>query len=104
MFTHCVFFWLKEGLSSSEKAAFELRLNTLPSIRGVLGGTAGVPASTDRPVVERSYSYGLVLTFADRAGHDAYQVDPIHDEFHRTCSPYWTKVLVYDVVDDVTLG
>jgi hypothetical protein len=99
MLTHCVFFWVKDGLSSLDRADFERRLNTLPGIPGVIRGSAGVPASTDRPVVDRSYSYGLVLTFADLAAHDAYQVHPIHDEFHKTCSRYWTKVLVYDIVD-----
>jgi hypothetical protein len=99
MLTHCVFFWLKEGTTVGDKSLFERELASLVGIPGVLDGSFGVPASTDRPVVDRSYSYGLMVKFNDLAGHDAYQVDPIHKEFLRKCSHLWTQVQVYDFVD-----
>jgi hypothetical protein len=64
----------------------------------VLQGPFGVPASTDRPVIDRSYSYGLVLKFNDLAGHDAYQIDPVHEEFLENCGHLWVRVQVYDFV------
>jgi hypothetical protein len=99
MFTHCVFFWLKLSLPAEETAVFERGLRSLIGTPGVIDGSIGVPAPTVRSVVERSYSYGLVLRFKDKAAHDAYQVHPIHDQFHNRCQPMWTNVVVYDFVD-----
>lgn len=98
MLTHCVFFWSQEGLSPEQAADFEGALHTLVSIPSVSSGTVGVPAATDRPAVDRSYSYALMLQFEDLAAHDAYQVDPIHNAFHARCMKYWRKVAVYDFV------
>jgi hypothetical protein len=101
MLTHCVFFWLKDGITQQERASFEQGLASLTVISGVLHGTFGVPASTDRPVIDRSYSYGLMVKFNDLPGHDAYQVDPLHKEFLKNCSHLWERVQVYDFVDDL---
>ena len=99
MFTHCVFFWLKDGTTAQDRATFERGLASLITTPGVFHGTFGVPAATDRPVIERSYSYGVMVKFEDQATHDAYQVDPIHKEFLKNCSQLWTRVQVYDFVD-----
>lgn len=96
MIVHTVFFWLKDGLSADDRSLFEKELRSLTAISSVAGGYCGVPASTDRPVIDRSYSYGLTVLFKDMAGHDAYQVDPIHKKFLADCGSMWTKVLVYD--------
>lgn len=58
----------------------------------------GVPAQTDRPVIERGYSNSLVLIFPDQTSHDAYQVDPVHDRFRAECGGFWTTVRIYDSV------
>jgi len=99
MFTHCVFFWLKDGTTAQERATFERGVASLIAIPGVFHGTFGVPAATDRPVIDRSYSYGLMVKFEDQATHDAYQVHAIHKEFLKNCSQLWTRVQVYDFVD-----
>jgi len=99
MLTHCVFFWLKEGVTAEQRVTFERCLVSLTTITGVFDATFGVPATTDRPVIDRSYSYGLMVKFDDLATHDAYQVDPIHKEFLKNCSQLWTRVQVYDFVD-----
>lgn len=98
MFVHAVYFWLREGLSSAERNRFVAGLRSLRGIDGVVQGYIGVPAPTDRPVIERGYSWSLVLVFANQADHDAYQVDPVHDTFRSQCSPYWTTVRIYDSV------
>jgi hypothetical protein len=99
MLTHCVFFWLKPDISAQERASFEQGLASLTAIAGVFHASFGVPAPTDRPVVERTYSYGLTVKFESLAEHDAYQVDPIHQSFLDQCSRLWTRVQVYDFVD-----
>ena len=98
MFVHAVYFWLREDLSPTEREHFVAGLRSLRGIEGVVQGYIGVPAPTDRPVIERSYSWSLVLVFANQADHDAYQVDPVHDRFRAECSPYWTTVRIYDSV------
>lgn len=98
MFTHCVFFWLQPGVTEPQRASFERGLSSLLDIPGVVSGSFGAPAATDRPVVERSYSYGLMVQFQSVAEHDAYQVDPIHHAFLEQCSALWTRVQVFDFV------
>jgi hypothetical protein len=99
MFTHCVFFWLKDGATPADRAKFEEGLRSLATISAALDATFGVPATTDRPVVERSYSYGLMVKFKDLAAHDAYQIHAVHKRFLENCSALWTRVQVFDFVD-----
>lgn len=97
MLVHVVFFWLKPGLSREQEAAFSAGLNTLLTIPGLLHGHVGPPAPTQaRPVIDSTYSYGLLTAFKDVAAHDAYQVDPVHLKFIETCKQYWERVQVYD--------
>lgn len=96
MFLHHVFFWLKDGLETQDIQKFEQAVSTLPPIGHVHFGEVGKPAKTDRPVIERSYSYSLLLVFKDEAEHDKYQVDPVHKAFVEKCSTLWSKVLIYD--------
>jgi len=96
MFVHHVFFWLKENLSAAEVKQFEDGVMSLLPIEHIKFGDIGRPATTDRPVIDRSYSYSLLLVFENKAAHDAYQPHPIHQKFVETCSPLWDKVLIYD--------
>jgi hypothetical protein len=99
MITHCVLFWAKETLSEDDKDDFEEGLRSLLAIPTVVEGSVGIPAATDRPSVDRSYAFALLLKFHDIAAHDAYQVDAVHKAFHERCLKYWSKAVVYDFVD-----
>jgi len=99
MLTHVVLFWAKPDLTAAERADFAGGLRTLPSIPAVSTGWVGTPSATNRPAVDRSYTFALTLRFQDLAAHDAYQIDPIHNAFHARCAKYWMKVVVYDVDD-----
>ncbi|MDQ3279446.1 MAG: Dabb family protein [Bacteroidota bacterium] len=96
MFVHHVFFWLKTDLADEDRRQFEKGVSSLLTIEHVRFGDVGKPAATDRPVIERSYSYSLLLVFEDRVAHDAYQPHPVHKAFVEGCSPLWEKVLIYD--------
>lgn len=96
MLVHTVFFWLDPQLKPEQVAEFEERLNRLPTISAVKSGFTGRPSSTNRPIIDRTYSYGLTLVFEDLAKHDEYQVDPLHQEFVEKCSSMWLKVTIYD--------
>jgi hypothetical protein len=98
MFVHAVYFWLKDGLTDQDRNTFVRGVNALTTIETVLHGHVGTPADTNRPIIERSYSYALVLFFADKAAHDAYQAHPVHDRFREQCATLWRKVLIYDSV------
>lgn len=96
MFVHHVFFWLKPDLNQEQQAAFEAGVTSLLSINTVKIGDVGKPATTDRPIIDRSYSYSLLLAFENLADHDSYQVDPVHLKFVETCQQYWDRVQIYD--------
>lgn len=96
MFVHHVYFWLKEDLSSEDIHTFEKTVSSLLQIEHVKMGDVGKPASTDRPVIDRSYTYSLLLVFENEAAHDAYQPHPVHKAFVDKCSHLWNRVLIYD--------
>ena len=98
-FLHMVYFWLREGgtPADAERLAAGARRH-LSGIPGVLRLRVGVPAGTDRDVVDNSYGVALQLEFACAAEHDAYQDHPDHHAFIRECSEFWSRVQVYDTI------
>ena len=91
------YFTLKDDLSDEDRQRFDDGLTSLTTIDTVRHSFIGTPADTDRPIIDRAYTYGLVLTFDDVEGHDAYQVDPVHDAFRDTCSAFWSQVRIFDM-------
>ena len=100
MFIHSVYFWLRNDLSAAQLKQFDAGVHALRAIDVVHAGYIGVPAATNRSVIERGYSRALVLVFPDEKAHDAYQIHPVHDRFRDECSPLWTKVQIFDSVAD----
>lgn len=98
MFIHSVYFWLNPHLTEAQRAQFWAGVHSLTTIESVRQGYVGTPAATDRPIIDRSYTCALVVIFDDAASHDAYQVDPIHDQFRDECALFWIKVQIYDVI------
>jgi hypothetical protein len=98
VFVHAVYFWLRDDLSDADRAAFDKGVRSLATIEHVTHGYIGVPADTNRPIIDRSYSYAEILVFKDQSAHDAYQIHPTHQAFVQRCSTMWTRVLIYDSV------
>lgn len=99
MLVHSVYFWLKPDLTSDAVEEFWTSVRSLLTIKTVRHGWVGVPANTpDRAVIDKSYTCALVLAFDDEAGHDEYQVDPIHEAFKTQGAPKWTRIQIYDAV------
>jgi hypothetical protein len=96
MFTHSVYFWLRDDLSAEATTRFVDGIRSLTTIESVQQGFVGTPARTDREIIDRSYSYALVVSFADEAAHD--QVHPVHDRFREKCGGSWKKIVIYDAV------
>jgi len=98
MFVHAVYFWLREDLTEAEHRQFIEGLRSLIAIDGVKMGQIGIPAPTNRPVIDRSYSQALLVLFDDKAAHDAYQAAPIHHVFVDRCATFWKRIVIYDSV------
>jgi hypothetical protein len=98
MFVHAVYFWLKDNLTDMQKDTFQRGVASLAGIETVHQAHIGVPAPTDRPIIDRTYSQALIVLFQHERDHDRYQVDPIHDRFRQECGSLWQKVVIYDSV------
>jgi len=96
-FIHHVFFWLKENNSDNQQQLIE-GLKKLSSVQTIQQFHIGVPAATNREVIENSYSVSWMILFDNAADQDSYQVDPIHLNFVKECSHLWEKVTVFDTI------
>ncbi|MFT2011177.1 Dabb family protein [Pontibacter sp. 13R65] len=99
MFVHHVYFWLKNPDSAADKAKLIEGLNTLKSIKQIKMAHIGVPANTNRSVIERGYAVSWLLFFDNQQEQDVYQEHPVHLKFVENYSHLWEKVIVYDSVD-----
>lgn len=97
MLVHTVFFWLKKELSADQVAQFREGVESLKSIESAEAVYVGTPAGTpERPVVDSSYDVCLTVILKDIPAHDAYQADPLHQEFIATFKESWETVKIYD--------
>lgn len=96
---HHVFFWLKNPSSKADRDQLVAGLKKLKKIESIKAIHIGVVASTEkREVIDNSWSVSELMFFEDLAGQKIYQDHPIHQEFVKSCSHLWEKVLVYDAV------
>ncbi|WP_299130407.1 Dabb family protein [uncultured Winogradskyella sp.] len=96
-FAHTVYFWLHEPTNEDQRTAFLKSLrNFINASEHVVTQHIGVPASTDRDVIDNTYTFSLLLTFKNAEDQEAYQNDPKHLQFINESQHLWSKVLVYD--------
>ena len=95
-FVHHVFFWLKNPDSKEDLAALVAGLKKLASLDLIKDYHIGVPANTNRAVIDRSYAVSWLLVFASAEDEASYQTAPKHLEFVKECSSLWEKVVIYD--------
>lgn len=97
MLVHTVYFWLKPELTAAQLADFRRGVESLAGIKAVEKLYVGKPAKTaKRPIIDDTYSVALTVICKDVAGHDAYQVDPLHLAFVNNFKTFWTRVQIYD--------
>jgi len=99
MFVHHVYFWMKPEATKEDQNKLYEGIKSLLSINTLKYSHLGIPADTDRPVIDKSYAFSLLTVFNDKNGHDIYQEHPIHKKFIADCQNLWTRVQVYDSVD-----
>lgn len=98
MLIHSVYFWFRSDADPALVARFPAGLARLATIPEVQTAYFGRPEETPpRAVVDASYAWALIETFADIEAHDRYQAHPIHDEFLKEFAASWQRVQVYDV-------
>ena len=97
MLIHTVMFWLKDEVSTEEIEEFRAGLDSLKQIETARELYWGTPALTDRPIVDKSYDFGLTVILDDMAAHDTYQAHAIHRSFLEKFATFWRKAVVYDV-------
>lgn len=99
MFVHHVFFWLKNPDSATDRNKLLEGIRSLQPIETIRTFHVGKPAGTDRPVIENSYDFSLLLTFDNLEDQNTYQEHPVHLKFVDEYAHLWSKVTVYDSVD-----
>ncbi len=96
---HTVFFWLREGGDASDARRIAQGCEKhLANIPGIVRLTVGRPAGTNRSVVDNTYGVALLVEFTDAAANDVYENHPDHLRFIEECSPFWSRVQVYDTL------
>lgn len=95
VFIHHVFFWLNDAKDSDKLIEGLKGLSTVPTIKKF---HIGVPANTDRDVIDASYGVSWLCQFENPEDQEVYQKHQIHLDFIDKCSSLWSKVLVYDSV------
>jgi hypothetical protein len=94
---HYVLFWLREDLTEKEREDFVAFFEELKQIEGITSLSYGKAAATHpRPVVDNSFSYNLIVTFASLKEVEVYENHPVHLEAIKKYSHFWTKVIVHD--------
>jgi len=96
-FIHSVYIWFKEGVTEEQLALLYQDTENLRTIEVVKALYTGKPAATNRPMVERSYDFAIILHFEGLAGHDIYQEHPIHQALLKKHSALWERVMITDV-------
>ncbi|MEO9964648.1 MAG: Dabb family protein [Reichenbachiella sp.] len=101
-FAHTVLIWLHNPDSESDKTRLELGLKRLiENSEYIRSAHLGVPALTDREVVDNSYTFCLIVTFGSKEAQDKYQVEPAHKQFLNDCKHLWKRVLIYDSMNQL---
>jgi hypothetical protein len=98
LFIHHVYFWLTNPGSKEDHAALLSGLQALSKVASIQQSHIGIPATTNRDVIETSYAFSWLAVFSSKEEQDAYQIDPVHLHFVDDCKHLWQKVIVYDSV------
>ena len=95
---HTVLFWLNNPENKKERLAFESAIQELieTNPQGIKSHIGKPGKTSQREVVDSSYSYLYLITFSSLEAEAAYQNDPTHHKFIEEAKHLWKKVVVYD--------
>ena len=96
-FAHTVYFWLENPENKEDCKAFEVSLQKfLDNSAYAKTKFIGKPPRASRDVVDGSFTYSLIVSFASAEAQKNYQDEAPHKLFIAESSSLWTKVVVYD--------
>lgn len=98
LFIHHVYFYLKEPNNAQHEAKLLEGLHKLAKVPTIQYVHIGKPASTNRSVIVRDYTFSWMCFFKNIIEEEIYQTHPIHLDFIKEYSHLWEKVVVYDSV------
>ena len=97
MFTHSVFFTLKDSSVEACRKLVSECDRWLQKHDGCVFYDAGVRAEAySRPVNDQEFHVALLLVFETAAQHDAYQVSERHKAFVAANNSNWARIRVFD--------
>ena len=98
-FAHVVYFWFENPDNVEDRAFFEASLQRfLDSSKYAKTNFIGTAPKATRDVVDDSYTYNIILTFASAEDQEAYQTEDVHLQFIEESKHLWKKVIVYDAI------
>jgi hypothetical protein len=97
--SHNVFFTLADGSPANIQSLVAACKKYLTVQPGILTFSCG-PRETglNREVNDTGFHVGLHVLFTNRAAHDAYQTDAMHEKFVHENKPTWKRVQVFDTL------
>ena len=95
--SHAVYFTLKDRTPDAKEKLVKGCREFLSGHEGTVYFAVGVLAEElQREVNDREFDVSLLIVFANKAAHDAYQTNPRHLKFIEEYSEVWESVRVFD--------
>jgi len=76
LFVHHVFFYMPATATDADRAQLRAGLQKMQAIPAIKLAHIGTPAATDRPVIDRGYTYSWLCIFESAADELIYQEHP----------------------------
>lgn len=95
---HVVLMWQKRPGNAADRQALQAASDDLRAIPGIRFLDTGSALKSDRPVVDDSFDFALVMRFDSAAALHAYETDPRHvEKVTKVLKPLTKRIVVYDV-------
>ncbi len=94
--THIVLVWLDKSLSQEQITKIIDNTKQLSKINYVKSMKVGRAIASTRKIVDDSFTFGIVMEFANIESMNKYLVDDNHVNYVKRLKPMIKKLLVYD--------
>ena len=89
--------WLKDSDNEAVHTSFQSALQTMvKNSLYIKSAHLGLPANTNRDIVDNSYTYCYIATFTSKEDQDSYQTEKAHDVFREQVGHLFDKIVIYD--------
>ena len=96
---HVVLCWLQEPDNESHRRQLIEAAKNMETMAGVLSVDVGTMLPSKRAIVDSSFDIGIIMSFKDESGLQAYLSDPAHQKATKeVLAPLTSRVVVYDFV------